>query len=208
MSSKGLDPIALAVLALLSEGPLHPYELQRTIHQRRKDFADGKPRALYHAVDRLASAALIEPVETSRDGRRPERTVYSITEAGREALALRLSTLLESPPEDATPFGIALSFLAYLSPRTAVEALQRRALVLEGQIAALEAGLRTLAQQFHIPPLALVEEQWSRAQRQAEREFTLHLLEAIRSGSVTWDINWDDVNPAEFSAPTGDHPHP
>jgi DNA-binding PadR family transcriptional regulator len=207
---KSLDPIALSVLALLSEGPQHPYELQRTLHQRRKDFADGKLRALYHAVDRLAHARLIEPVETSRDGRRPERTVYRITPEGRDEMAVRLTDLLETPPAEAAPFGIALSFLAYVSPRAAVEALQQRALLLEGQIAALDAGLQTLAGQFRMPRLALVEEEWNRAQRQAERDFTLHLVDAIRDDTVTWDINWDALNPFDPPLPpaTGDAEQP
>jgi hypothetical protein len=110
--------------------------------------------------------------------------------------------LLETPPAEATPFAIALSFLAYVSPREAVEALQKRVLVLEGQIAALDAGMLTLADEFRMPRLALVEEEWNRTQRQAEYDFARHLIDGIRSGRITWDVDWDELNPSDASPPS------
>jgi len=91
--------VALTVLGMLSEHPSHTYEIQRQIRIRHKDFAAGKTRALYHAINELVSSGLAEPVETSRDGRRPERTVYQITEAGRLELTAWLTELLEAPAE-------------------------------------------------------------------------------------------------------------
>ena len=52
--------------------------------------------SLYPAVERLAAAGLIEPAQTAREGRRPERTVYQITEAGREAAELWLTTMMRT----------------------------------------------------------------------------------------------------------------
>lgn len=206
MRGTRLDPIALTVLALLSEGPQHPYQLQRLIHQRRKDFADGQARALYHAVDRLAHAGLIESAETSREGRRPERTVYRITPPGRDALDVHVTDRLETPPAAADPFAIALGFLAYVAPHAAVDALQRRIVLLEGQIAVLDAAMQTLARDFHMPRLALVEEEWNRAHRQAERDFARQLVAAIRGGTVTWDVNWDAVNSGQPPASPAEAP--
>ena len=78
-----LTPLALAILRLLHERPMHPYEMHQLVRDRGTDFVI-KVRAgsLYHAVERLAMLGLIAPVETGRDGRRPERTVYAITDAG------------------------------------------------------------------------------------------------------------------------------
>ena len=44
---------------------------------------------MYHTVARLLRAGLIAEVGTDRDGNRPERTTYTLTPAGREALAER-----------------------------------------------------------------------------------------------------------------------
>src|SRR5262249_56593072 len=88
------DVLALTVLAFRTERPMHPYDVQRVIRQRHKDYAIERPRALYRAFERLARDELIEPVETSREGRRPERTVYRITDEGRAEFQHWLGHLL------------------------------------------------------------------------------------------------------------------
>src|SRR5215510_1446191 len=117
------DVLSLTVLAFLTERPMHPYDVQRVIRQRHKDYAIERPRALYRAFERLARDELIEPVETSREGRRPERTVYQITEEGRAEFHHRLLQLIERPVVDDPVFGVALGFVGYLNPESVLEAL-------------------------------------------------------------------------------------
>src|SRR5262245_12015496 len=77
----------VAVLAFLREGRMHPYEMRRLLRERHKDeLLALKAGSLYHAINRLSRAGLIEPVSTGRQGRRPERTTYRITPGGREEL--------------------------------------------------------------------------------------------------------------------------
>src|SRR6187551_4114033 len=79
------SPLMLMVLVLLAEAPMHPYEMQRLMQWRGKDDVVRVQRgSLYPAVERLMRAGLIEPLETERAGRRPERTVYQLTEEGRD----------------------------------------------------------------------------------------------------------------------------
>jgi len=40
------DPLTLTILALLTERSRHPYEIQRLIRERKKDFAKSTQRAL------------------------------------------------------------------------------------------------------------------------------------------------------------------
>jgi DNA-binding PadR family transcriptional regulator len=54
------DLLTLTILALLDEKPCHPYEMQRLIRSRGKDFAIAPTRSLYHAVDRLVRDDWIE----------------------------------------------------------------------------------------------------------------------------------------------------
>ena len=78
---------ALTLLSLLRERPMHPYEMQRLIRQRRKDeFLDLKRGSLYHAIGGIQREGLIVPTEISRQGKRPERTVYRLTETGASTL--------------------------------------------------------------------------------------------------------------------------
>ncbi|MGH8881973.1 MAG: PadR family transcriptional regulator, partial [Stackebrandtia sp.] len=111
MVRRRADPnlTAITVLAILSVGPRHAWDLHRFIIDTHKDFVTGLPRGLYHAVDRLAADELIEAVEVERQGARPERTVYRLTEEGRAELGTRLRQLLATPSRDTTGFVAALS---------------------------------------------------------------------------------------------------
>ncbi|MEO7001528.1 MAG: PadR family transcriptional regulator, partial [Ktedonobacterales bacterium] len=130
-SQVGRDPLSLTILALLAEQPRHPYEIQRLIRERKKDFARSTQRALYHAIDRLVKANLILPAETTREWNRPERTVYQLTDDGRDSFVAWLGELLAQPLPEYPLFTVAISFLAYLPMETAVQALQARAIELE-----------------------------------------------------------------------------
>src|SRR5215471_2361237 len=95
-----IDFAGLNVLALLHERPRHPYDMVRQLRERHLDKSfrlGGLPRSLYHAVDRLAGQRLIEPAETTREGNRPERTVYRITDEGRDEFDSRVRQFLEKP---------------------------------------------------------------------------------------------------------------
>src|SRR4051812_33142738 len=107
----------LTVLCLLRERPMHPYEIQRLIRQRHKDeFLDLKRGSLYHAIGRLERAGLIEPATTEREGKRPERTVYRLTESGRVEVRAWLCELLANPARESPQFYAALSFMPLLTP--------------------------------------------------------------------------------------------
>lgn len=116
--SRPLTPLGLTVLRLLADEQMHPYEMQQRIRERAIDHvvkvAHG---SLYHTVARLAEQGLIEPVETSREGRRPERTVYAITEAGRDEARARLREFIMRPVQEYPSFGMALAFVSMLPPR-------------------------------------------------------------------------------------------
>lgn len=101
-------PVALSVLNLLNERPMHPYEMRVLIRQRRHDRAFRiRESSIYDTVGRLADRGFIEPVEVNREGRRPERTVYAITEAGRDELLAWLWDLASEPPDALAPDGEA-----------------------------------------------------------------------------------------------------
>lgn len=199
------DLIALAVLALLIEQPRHPYEMQRLMRERRKDFAVGKARSFYDAVDRLTRDGLVEPLETSREGRRPERTVYRITAEGREEFMSWLGELLATPADEYPLFTVAVSFLAYLPPKAAISALRARAAALEGALAGLDASLRALREQLHLPRLFLLEHEHTQALRQAEMGWVRAVIADIEAGRFAWDIpaEWQDQDDAVDGAAEG-----
>ncbi len=134
------SPLMLMVLVLLAEAPMHPYEMQRLMQWRGKDQVVRVQRgSLYPAVERLANAGLIEPLETARDGRRPERTVYQLTEEGRETAETWLVTMIRTVRNEYPDFPAALSFLPMLSAGDARAQLTARLLSLGREIAAMQS---------------------------------------------------------------------
>lgn len=189
--------VALAALALLREQPRHPYELQRILRVRHKDYALGKTRALYRAIGELEAAGSIEAVETSREGRRPERTVYRITDEGREELVNWLAELLERPVREFPIFNVAVGLMAYLPEPDAIAALSARSVALRASIAALDESLLALQEQLHLPRLVLLEEEHTRALYDAELRWVLSLLDDMRSGRLVWN---EEILRAHFQA--------
>jgi DNA-binding PadR family transcriptional regulator len=167
---------------------MHPYEMQRLIRQRHKDeYLDLKRGSLYHAIERLQRAGLIDPVGTSREGRRPERTVYRLTDQGEAELLDWLRELLAKPLPEPSPFLAAVSNLAHLSPEEAADQLGERADRLEMEIVTLSAVLDNLVPK--IGRVVLVEVEYVRAMRRAERDWVRSLIEDVRSGRLTWDTS-------------------
>src|SRR5215831_6902536 len=169
-----IDYPGMHVLALLHERPRHPYDMVRELRARHLDRSSrlgGLPRSLYHAVDRLAERNLIEPTETTREGNRPERTVYRITDEGRDEFDVGLRQLLETPTSEHPALAAGLGFAVYLTPGTVLDALEGRIVALTSEVAQLDAGLRAL--------------------RQAELEWARSLADELRTGTLAWD--WDSI---------------
>jgi DNA-binding PadR family transcriptional regulator len=177
---------SLTVLCLLRARPMHPYEMQRLIREWHKDeFLDLKRGSLYHAIDRLRRGGLIEPVETRREGRRPERTVYRLTDQGEQAVHDWLREMLATPARETNQFFAALSFLPTLHPDVVLEQLRQREQRLEAEVAGLDAVLATMVPQ--IGRLVLVEVEYRRAMKEAERKWVRSLMDDLRTSALRWD---------------------
>jgi DNA-binding PadR family transcriptional regulator len=164
---------------------MHPYEMQRLIRQRNKnDFLDLKRGSLYHNIERLQRADLIASVETTRDGKRPERTVYRLTDNGERELLSWLQELLASPARESLPFVAAMSFLAHLKPKDALKQLTTRASVLELQVASIDAALKEL--RLRLGRILVIEAEYDRAMRQAELVWVRAVIDDLRRGDLKW----------------------
>lgn len=181
-------PLALAVLNLLNERSMHPYEMRSLMRQRGHERAFRlKEPSLYDTVQRLADRGFIEPVEVNREGRRPERTVYAITEHGRDELLVWLQELTSQPPGEYPPFAAPLMFIAALGRDGAMAALQQRAVLLEAEISRSDALRRAYAAQDpDFPRLFGIEEEYAQAMRSAELDWLRSVVAELRDGSLPW----------------------
>ncbi|MEH1128117.1 PadR family transcriptional regulator [Micromonospora sp. CPCC 206061] len=182
-----LTTLALVVLELLHERPMHPYEIQQMIRDRYIDHVV-KVRAgsLYHTVDRLHRSELIEPIETARAGRRPERTVYAITETGRDEFGAGLRELVREPRQEYPAFAAGLEMLHTIDGDEAAEMLARRCVRLEAEIAAYAEVLAGVMRRG-VPRAGLIEVEYAQAMRQAELTWIRGLIDDIQSGALPWD---------------------
>jgi len=184
------NPLALAVLACLTEKPMHPYEISTTLRTRGKERSIKlNYGSLYAVVESLQKHGLIAARETTRDGRRPERTVYEITGAGVEEFEDWLAELLSTPVRDFTSLEAGLSLMPGLPPDEVARLLDDRGVKLRSELRTLDAELAEAAA-MHLPELFLVESTYRRHMVQAELAFVTELAQGIRSsafpGTKTW----------------------
>jgi DNA-binding PadR family transcriptional regulator len=192
------NPLALAVLALLFERSMHPYEMAATLKNRHKhESIKLRYGSLYTVIDLLMERGFISAKETSRDGKRPERTVYTLTPAGRDELRDWMRELISEPAKEFPQFEAALSLLPVLSPDEAVQLLRARAGHLSDKVATLEAQLTHLVGQDlsaiagpeeelpaqlageKFPPIFIVEGEYRLALIKAELDFVRDLVRRI-----------------------------
>ena len=182
--------LALAVLSYLSQQPMHPYELSRTLREhgdaRSIKFNHG---SLYMVVGQLAKAGYITEVETSRAGQRPERTVYALTDDGRAEFRDWLRELVAEPEHEYPHFVAALSLIAALPPSDVVPLLRHRLDQLH-QARTEIRGLIDTTLAHGVPELFLVEEEYRLALLTAETEFVEEFIAKITDDQTGWGAEW------------------
>ena len=185
------NPLALAVMALLFERPMHPYEMVSTMRERGKhESVRLRYSSLYSVVGALEREGLISSRETVREGRRPERTVYGITEEGREEFLSWLRELLSEPVKEYTQFAAGLSFIAALPPNEAAGLLEERVRLLEGEVGEMRSRLDEAAERLGLPRLFLIESEHELVLREAELGWVRDLVAEIRAETLGGMRGW------------------
>lgn len=201
---KVANPLALAVMACLIERPMHPYEMAATMRERHKDDSIKlNYGSLYSVVESLKTHQLIVEVETGREGRRPERTVYRLTDAGRLELIDWLSELLCRPVKEYTRFEAGLSLMPVLGPEDVVRLLEERCRRLEDESVAYKASRQALAA-GQLPRLLWIESEYRETLREAELRFIRSLIAEISSGSLEGLPMWRNFHRERPDADAGD----
>jgi DNA-binding PadR family transcriptional regulator len=191
-------PLAIAVLSLLTREPMHTYEMRQRIRVRNIDrIMKVTQGTLYSTVERLADAGLITAVETSREGRRPERTVYAITDAGRDQMIDALRETLLRPAPEYRRLAMALSFASALEPAEVADLLEQRSLEVEVQLSGMNTALDA-TRKHGLDRVHLIEVEYLAALERAELDWLRAMVEDIRAGRMSWH-----ASPAE----PGQRPH-
>lgn len=200
MPRRALDnPIVLAVLGLLLEQPSHPHQILTELRARSDNHAAAITRGtLYNTVAALAEAEWIASQGQERSGNRPERTVYALTQAGRDELVRRLDSQIRTPEREFSQFLGAVTYLGALGPSGAVDALTERARRLR-QRTATDEGRLAEALATGVPRLFVIEAEYVLSLAHAEMAWIDSVIDDIRTGALTWPTsstdNGEEPNP-------------
>lgn len=178
------NPLALAVLVSLYEKPMHPYEVAQTLRARAKhESVRLNYGSLYAVVESLEKKGFVKATGTLREGKRPQRTVYAITEEGALEMTDWLTELIGTPVKEYPAFMAGLSFIPALSPDEALAALRRRAEALAVRLAAMRGAMEA-ARRAGLPRLFELEAEYEERQLSAELEYVKGLVDAMATGAL------------------------
>jgi DNA-binding PadR family transcriptional regulator len=175
------------VLCLLHVAPLHPYGMQRLIKLWGKDAVVnvGQRANLYKTIKRLHEAGLVTIRQTERDQQYPERTVYELTDEGRQEGVRWLVDMLANPRNEYPQFPAALSFAMLLPPDEVASELEKRTSQLEALLRRLDADLQRYSAQ--LPRITLLEDEYRRTVLAAELAWLKDVIAELRTGTLTWN---------------------
>ncbi len=175
--------LALPVMSALAQQPMYPYQIAMQLRDRGKDRAvKANWGSFYTVIKNLEKNGFIEAIETIREGRQPERTVYRLTEAGHEELLDWLRELIGEPEDEATRLEAGLSDFMHLHPDEVTSLLRRRLDVMDTGIAHQETELETYRQT--LPRIFLLEVEYHLALDKAQAEWVRGILNEIETGSL------------------------
>jgi DNA-binding PadR family transcriptional regulator len=181
------NTLALAVLGLLQERPMHPYEMAATLRERHKDSSfKVNAGSLYDTVEALVRHGWIEPVQTARDGRRPERTVYGPTRLGQDEFVRWIDELIRTPVTEYPKFLAAVSYLGALGAHGAAAALTERTEHLDRRIEETRAVLAGTVGAGTVPRLFMIEVEFALHAWEAELAWTRRTIAEIRDATLVW----------------------
>ncbi|WEK61873.1 MAG: PadR family transcriptional regulator [Candidatus Microbacterium colombiense] len=180
-----MTPMGVMVLALLRESDMHPYEMVRLLRARHDDrlitITNG---TLYHTVARLQKAGLLDEVGIDRDGNRPERTTYTLTDAGRETVIAWVRRELPRVDRE-TDFRIALAESHNLERPDVIALLGERRSALVDAHAMHRDGLHK-ARGKGVPAQVLVEIEREEVLLDAELRWLDTLLDRLVGDDLPW----------------------
>ncbi len=178
------NPLALAVLVCLYEKPMHPYEVAQTLRQRAKqESVRLNYGSLYAVVEVLEKKGFIKATGTVREGKRPERTVYQITDDGAREMDDWMTELIGVPRKEYPAFMAGLSFLPSLDPDDALAALRSRADALKVKLAGMRGAMKEV-RAAGLPRIFELESEYEERQLAAELKYVNDLVDEISSGTL------------------------
>lgn len=94
---------------LIRYGPQHGYRLKQIVKTQISDFTQIKLPNIYYHLDKMNKDGYVT-AETDKDGNRPEKTVYSITDKGKQYFNELMKVMLKEDTRLTFPLDGAIFF--------------------------------------------------------------------------------------------------
>jgi DNA-binding PadR family transcriptional regulator len=197
------NPLALAILVLLYERPMHPYEMATTLRKRRKESSIRlNYGALYALIEQLKREGFIAVREVLKEGKHPAKTVYELRAAGEAELIDWMRELVSSPAKEYPRFEAALSLLPVLPPEEVMSLLEIRIGLLEKTIEKVDEEDR-VCREMKLPRLFSLESEYYKAITLAEYEFSKDLLSDLKRDAGKLRSGWAEMRKQLLGARSG-----
>ena len=181
----------LVTLGFLRRRPQYGYEIKQMIEHVMGDWTNIAFGSIYFALKKLAEQGFVEKVGTEQEGGRPSRTVYQITDAGREEFMRLLREVWSNVEQQTFDFDIGLSFMGALPIEEVKEYLRKRITHLEHIVEYLDAHQAEEMADERVPNrLASTVFDHHRVHLGAELDWTRDLLQNVEQGLYDAEIDW------------------
>lgn len=136
----------LVVLGALEQlGRAGGYDIVQELNRKMvHKWLDLKPGSIYHALRQLEKESAIEPVEQTREGRYPTKTIFEITAEGRERFDLLQEEAFLGVFPHFYGFKIALKFNTRRSAGEIEHLAERAVKAIDAHLTAMDEYLNTL----------------------------------------------------------------
>ncbi len=173
--------VRLVILGLLRERPLYGYEIKQIIEEHMSDWTSIAFGSIYFALDKLAEEKFVEKVEVEQEGKRPSRSVYQITAAGREEFLRVLRENWQQFERQYFSLDVCLFFLDSLPLDEVLAYLRSRRSTLQTALAYVQSHREEQLALPEVPPLAAAIFDHTLVHTQAELNWVTELLEKLAS---------------------------
>lgn len=184
--TKMLSRISTLILGIIKEKPVNPYEINKFLEIIKiKEWFPVAVSSVYSTIKTLHSKGLIIG-EGMKEGNMPEKTMYSITENGKEALNETIEELLSSKQLDSQGFNIGTILMCHLKKERVKELLVLRLKKIQEEQNAIKKQYAYFRNIDQVPDFALISLKHNMYLYEAEYKTTVELMEEM-SKSTGWD---------------------
>jgi DNA-binding PadR family transcriptional regulator len=186
----------MTLLGLLASKPMHGYEVRQQMKNVGMEYWVDVPQgSMYPALQRMATDGFLEIDEVAKDGKRPTKTVYRITNEGRAEHLRLLRNAWVDPDLHGFPVDVALYFVWFLPAEEIALLLNERIDLIDERLlnVALARRHNEIAPQIFDdlprPYMEILSDLLEHAEvtLNTERQWATRVLDRLVSGAYSFD---------------------